>query len=150
MGFVRVFFFFLILFLSGFNKKRERVEPVVDGLNDIYRGHIEEDSRDDVFVILIRNRPVNEVDDVDRDHRAWDRDEKECVEHRAFRSFLFGSEEPDGVSDENGSSDKSYPGEPGNFGVAHADDTGEGEGRNDGSDNREEDELSAINEFCFG
>ena len=123
---------------------------MVDGFNDIYRGHIEESSGDDVFVILIWNCPINEVDDVDRDHRAWDRDEKERVEHRAFRPFLFGSEEPDGVSDENGSADKGNPGEPGYFGVAHADDTGEGEGRNDGGDNREEEELSAINEFCFG
>ena len=123
---------------------------MVDGFNDIYSGHIEESSGDDVFVILVWNRPVNKVDDVDWDHRAWDRDEKERVEHRAFRPFLFRSEEPDGVSDENGSADKGNPGEPGYFGVAHADDTGEGEGCDDGGDNREEEELSAINEFCFG
>ena len=99
---------------------------MVDAFNDIDRGHIEESSGDDEFVILIWDCPVNEVDDVDRDHRAWDRDEKDSVEQRAFRPFLFGSKEPDGVSDKKGSSDEGDPSEPIHFGVAHADDTGQG------------------------
>ena len=122
---------------------------MIDSLNDIYYRHIEESSGDDVFVILVRDSLIDKVDDVDWDHRAWHRNKKKRIEQRAFRPFLFRSEEPNRVSDEEGSANKGYPGEPGNFGVAHADDAGKSKGSDDGSDNCEEDELSAINEFCF-
>lgn len=123
---------------------------MVDALDGVYHRHIEEGARDNEFVVLIRNRLVHKMDDVDRNHRKRDREQEEGIKPGTLRSFLFGSEEPDGVSDEKGSANEGDPSEPGDFCIAHADDTGESKSGEDGSDNREEDELAAIDKFCFG